>query len=332
MGGVQPQSLEDGAVTVDGASDGNTVVPPGDQDVERIVVPAPAKAAHCGAAQAAGHLGGTLPAGLEGYLREIGHTPLLTRAQEVTLAQRVAQGDRVAANALVQANLRLVVSVARRYRNRGLPFEDVIAEGNIGLLHAVAKYDWQRGYRFSTYAVWWIRQAITRAIDNQGSTISIPVHVREALGRRSRVVHRLANDLGREPTSEELDAALGGDMSCSAAAMTAAQVPLSLDLALGEDGAERFIDAVPDESTAAPEERAMQRMRAEETRQVLHDVLTARERDVLTLHFGLDGAPPQPLKEISRRLGVTRERVRQIEVEALGKLRQSSMAGRLQAS
>jgi RNA polymerase primary sigma factor len=277
-------------------------------------------------------LGGALPELLDSYLREIGHTPLLKPEQEVELAQRVEQGDRAAANAMAQANLRLVVSVARRYLNRGLPLEDLIAEGNIGLLRAVQKYEWQRGYRFSTYAVWWIRQAITRAIADKGRTIRLPVHVGEALTKRSKAVGQLTTDLGREPTQEELNEALGGDASFIGAAVVAAQAPLSLGMAVGEDGEEQLVDFLPDESAVTPEEGAVRRVSAEETRRVMDDVLTERERAVLKLRFGLDGSSPESLDVVGRQLGVTRERARQIEAEALRKLRRPTVANRLRSN
>jgi len=301
---------------------------------EKAVAPAPVLAASAAVAdtedeQSIDDMGGALPELLDSYLREIGHTPLLKPDQEVELAKRVEQGDKGAANAMAQANLRLVVSVARRYLNRGLPLEDLIAEGNIGLLRAVQKYEWQRGYRFSTYAVWWIRQAITRAIADKGRTIRLPVHVGEALTKRSKAVGQLTTELGREPTPEELDAVLGADASFIGAAVVAAQAPLSLGMAVGEDGEEQLVDFLPDEAAVTPEEGAVRRVSAEETRQVMHDVLTEREREVLKLRFGLDGSSPESLDVVGRRLGVTRERARQIEAEALRKLRRPTVAARL---
>ncbi len=268
---------------------------------------------------------------VESYLREIGRTALLNHDQEVTLAQRVEQGDPAAIAALAQANLRLVVSVARRYVNRGLPMEDLVAEGNIGLLRAVKKYEWRRGYRFSTYAVWWIRQAITRAIANQAHTIRVPVHVGEALARRSKAITFLSNTLGREPTTAEPVAVLGQDVAAAGPNLKAVQSPLSLDRLKKDDGDEQLGDVLPDTSAPTPEERAVGRVATEEIRQVLGDVLAAREREVLQWRFGLDGASPARLDEIGRRLGVTRERVRQIEGDALRKLRQPPVAARLRA-
>jgi RNA polymerase primary sigma factor len=315
---------------LDGALDDDAVVAPTTDDDEPPVMSAPeTDDEHIDDEQAIEEMSGALPELLDSYLREIGHTPLLKPEQEVELAKRVEQGDKDAANAMAQANLRLVVSVARRYLNRGLPLEDLIAEGNIGLLRAVQKYEWRRGYRFSTYAVWWIRQAITRAIADKGRTIRLPVHVGEALTKRSKAVGQLTTELGREPSPEELDAVLGADASFIGAAVIAAQAPLSLGMAVGEDGEEQLVDFLPDESGVTPEEGAVRRVSAEETRQVMNDVLTEREREVLKLRFGLDGSSPESLDVVGRRLGVTRERARQIEAEALRKLRRPTVAARL---
>ena len=272
-----------------------------------------------------------VPELLTGYLCEVGRTPLLRPEEEVALAQRVARGDTEAAHALAQANLRLVVNIARRYRHCGLPFEDLIAEGNIGLLHAVQKYEWQRGYRFSTYAVWWIRQAITRAIADKGRTIRLPVHVGEALPRHSRAEDQLAQTVGHQPGREEPTAVHCPDASLLSAARRAAQAPLSLDMAVGEAGAEHLADVLVDASAATPEDEAIRRVAREEARTVLSEVLTERERTVVLLRCGFDGGAPASFDVIGRRLGVTRERARQIEVEALRKLRQPAVAARLGA-
>jgi RNA polymerase primary sigma factor len=269
----------------------------------------------------------TVASSLDLYLRDIGHTPRLNRDQEVALARRSAQGDAAAAAALAQANLRLVVSMARRYTGYGVPLEDLIAEGNLGLLRAVKKYEWERGYRFSTYAIWWIRQAIVRAIANQRHTIRLPLHVGEAPARRSRARDRLAGDLGREPSPEEA-ATLVADQSFLSAARTAAQVPLSLEMAVGESGEAHLGDMLPDEALP-PEEQALHRVHAQETQQVLAEVLTARERVVLALHYGLEQGAPETLDGVGRRLGITCERARQIEARALNKLRQPHIAARL---
>jgi RNA polymerase primary sigma factor len=243
----------------------------------------------------------------------------------------VARGDTEAAHALAQANLRLVVNIAGRYRHRGLPFEDLIAEGNIGLLRAVQKYEWQRGYRFSTYAVWWIRQAMTRAIANHGHLIRVPVHLNEALARHSRAVDQLAQTVGHRPGREELTAVPGPDASLLSAATSAAQAPLSLDMAVGEAGAEHLADVLVDESAASAEDEAIRRVAREEARTVLSEVLTERERTVVMLRCGFAGGAPESFDVIGRRLGVTRERAHQIEVEALRKLRQPAVVARLGA-
>jgi RNA polymerase primary sigma factor len=254
---------------------------------------------------------------------------LLHPAEEIALAQRVALGDAEAARVLAQANLRLVVSIAGHYRNRGLPFEDLIAEGNIGLLQAVQKYEWQRGYRFSTYAVWWIRQAMTRAIANHGRTIRIPAHLGEALVKHSRAVDQLAHTLGRRPSPDELAGVPGPDASLRNAATSATQAPLSLDTAVGEAGTERFADLLADESAVMPEDVAIRRVAREEARQLLSEVLTERERTVVMLRCGFDGRQPESCDMIGRHLGVTRERVHQIEAAALRKLREPAVAARL---
>jgi RNA polymerase primary sigma factor len=272
-----------------------------------------------------------VPTVVGAYLREIGRTPLLCPEEEVTLAQRVARGDTEAAQALAQANLRLVVTIASRYRHCGLPFEDLIAEGNMGLLHAVQKYEWQRGYRFSTYAVWWIRQAITRAIANHGHTIRVPVHLAEALARHTKAVDQLANALGRQPSADDIAAIPGPDTAYISAAASAVQPPLQLDMAVGECGAEHLADVLADESAVTPEDKVVGRLTREETCRVLHEVLTERERLVVMLRCGFEGGVPESLHMIGRRLGVGRERVRQIEDTALRKLRQPAVVSRLGA-
>jgi RNA polymerase sigma factor (sigma-70 family) len=214
-----------------------------------------------------------------------------------------------------------VVSVARRYTNRGLPLEDLIAEGNIGLLHAVQKFEWRRGYRFSTYAIWWIRQTIARAIADKGRTIRLPVHVSEELTKRMRAVDGLTVALGREPTPAEVDAALGAATAGLSAAIAAVQAPLSLDMEVGEDGELLLSDVLPDETALTPEEGAVGSIAVHEIREVMAGVLTQRERTVLALRCGLDGSGPATVDEVSRRLGVTRERARQIEIKALRKMR-----------
>ena len=315
----------------DGTREASAVVAPRVEDRESGEPPTVTAPAEHAADEVAGN-DGALPDLLDAYLREIGHTSLLTPEQEITLAQRVERGDKAAADAMVQANLRLVVSVARRYLRRGLPLEDLIAEGNIGLLHAVQKYDWQRGYRFSTYAVWWIRQAISRAIGRQGQTIRVPAHVGDTLANRARRGGQRAAALGREPTPDELDATPGAEVAGVGAAVVVTRTPLSLQMAVGEDGEEHLIDVLPDDEAVSPEDGAVGRLAAEEIRQVLTEALSARERAVLTLRFGLDGASPETLDVVGRRLGLTRERVRQIEAEALRKLRRPAVVAHLYAS
>ena len=270
----------------------------------------------------------TVASSLDLYLRDIGHTPRLNPDQEVALARRSAQGDAAAAAALAQANLRLVVSVARRYTGYGLPLEDLIAEGNLGLLRAVQKYEWKRGYRFSTYAIWWVHQAIVRAVANQRHTIRLPLHVGEALARRSRARERRAGDLGRELSPEEA-AMLVAEESFLSAARAAAQEPLSLEMAVREGSVAHLGDMLRDEALP-PEEQALHRVHAQETQQVLSEVLTERERVVLALHYGLEQRAPETLDGVGRRLGITCERARQIEARALNKLRQPHIVARLQ--
>jgi RNA polymerase primary sigma factor len=261
---------------------------------------------------------------LQSYLLAIGHTPLLMAHEEVLLAQRSEQGDVTAAQHLVRANLRLVVSVARRYQDRGLELEDVIAEGNLGLLTAVQKYDWRRGYRFSTYAVWWIRQAITRALAEKGSAIRIPIHLRSVLAQHHRVTAQLSVVLGHEPTPAEVAGVLGVTPASLDLAQAASQTPVSLDQGLGEDEDAPFIETLADERTPSPEEVALERVWTAALRQVMTEVLSARECAVLLLRFGLDGAAPLTLEEVGERLGVTRERARQLEGKALHRLRQAA--------
>ncbi len=273
-----------------------------------------------GAAGLASH---TVPAALQTYLREIGRTPLLTAAEETALAQRIEQGDRGAAQALAQANLRLVVSIARHYQGRGLPLEDLIAEGNLGLLHAVDKFEWRRGYRFSTYASWWIRQAITRGLMDQSRTIRLPVYVQEALASYRRTVREATTTLGREPTTADIEALVGplSVTSSLGAALRAGQPLMSLDQAVGEDQNQMLRDIVPDAEGLTAEQEALELLADEEMDHALRTALTERERAVLVLRFGLDGSPPATLVEAGERLGVTRERIRQIEARAMRKLR-----------
>jgi RNA polymerase sigma factor (sigma-70 family) len=261
----------------------------------------------------------TSRANLAVYLREIARIPLLSRAEEIALARRVQAGDEAAKARLTEANLRLVVQVARRYLNRGLPLPDLIEEGNLGLLRAVDKFDGERGTRFSTYAAWWVRQAIVRALANQARTIRLPVHVELLLGRYAREQKRLSQELGRAPTSAELAAALGMDVEQVEELEEIRQRPASLETPLRE-GEGRVVDLVADPSPGPSDAvGALLRERADLV-SVLDD-LAANERVVLRRRFGLDGEPPETLEAIGRRLSLTRERVRQIEAGGLRKLR-----------
>ncbi len=263
------------------------------------------------------------------YLREIGNVPLLTMAQEVELAKRVEAGDGSAIQEFVLANLRLVVSVAKKYMGRGMGLLDLVQEGNIGLMRAVQKYDWRRGYKFSTYAVWWIRQAITRAIADKSRTIRLPVHMGEALSKMYGVTQQLTTELGREPTEEELAAALGAGMHEVRQALKATRAPISLETPVGEEEEGELGDFIVDESAKAPDERAYERILKDETHRVLQETLTTREQLVLQLRFGLGNGHVYPLEKIGEKMGITRERVRQIEAQALIKLRRPQVSRRL---
>jgi RNA polymerase primary sigma factor len=261
------------------------------------------------------------------YLREIARVPLLSREQEVALAKRVEAGDEEAMRQFVLANLRLVVSVAKKYRGRGLSFLDLIQEGNMGLMHAVQKFDWRRGHRFSTYAVWWIRQAITRALANKARTIRLPVHMEEALGKMSGVMQRLGDELGREPSEEELAAAMGMQPQEVHQALQATRVPMSLETPVGEEEESALVDFIVDEADKSPEDQAYEHLLTDETRHILEETLTPRERLVIQLRFGLGDGRVYPLDRIGKKLGLTRERVRQIEAQALQKLRRVTAQG-----
>ena len=253
------------------------------------------------------------------YLKEISRIPLLSREDEVALARRVREGDAAARARLTEANLRLVVQIARRYLNRGLPLPDLIEEGNIGLLRAVEKFDGTRGTRFSTYATWWIRQAVVRALANQARTIRLPVHVELLLGRYQREQQRLSQALERPPTMEELAAALGTTVEQIEELEEIRQQPVSLETPVGE-GAGRVSDLVADPS-ADPSSAIAALFRERANLVTVLDDLAANERTVLRRRFGLEGDPPESLEAIGRRLGMTRERIRQIEGGGLRKLR-----------
>jgi RNA polymerase primary sigma factor len=254
------------------------------------------------------------------YLREIGKVPLLTAAEEVSLAKRIERRDIAAKAALIEANLRLVVSVAKRYVGRGLPFLDLIQEGNLGLIRAVEKFDYRKGYKFSTYATWWIRQSITRAIADQARTIRVPVHMVETINRLSRVQRQLLQDLGREPTVEEVARELEVSPERVREIQKIAQEPVSLETPVGEEDDSELGDFIEDRGATDPRVAVADLMQREELNGIL-ETLTHRERRVLELRFGLRGEEPRTLEEVGQRFGVTRERIRQIEAKTLNKLK-----------
>jgi RNA polymerase primary sigma factor len=257
---------------------------------------------------------------LQLFLKDIGKVPLLTAAQEVELAKRIERGDHSAKQAMVEANLRLVVSIAKRYRNQGLPFLDLIQEGTIGLVRAAEKFDWRKGFKFSTYATWWIRQAVARAIADKGRTIRMPVHVVEKLNKISRSERKLRGELGREPTSAEIALDLDLTLDEVEQIKRSAQTPVSLEKPVGDEEESEFGHFLTDESEPLPDEAAEVAMRREALRSIL-GALSPRERQVLELRYGLDGQQPRTLDEVGRAFNVTRERIRQIEHQSLKKLR-----------
>jgi RNA polymerase primary sigma factor len=263
------------------------------------------------------------------YLREIGRVPMLSHSQEIELAKRIERGDKEAVQQFVLANLRLVVSIAKRYVGRGLTLLDLIQEGNIGLMRAVQRYDWRRGHRFSTHATWWIRQAISRAVADKGRAIRLPVYVNTALNRVRRERQRLVQELGHEPTEEELAQAVGIEVHRLHELESAPGAPISLESPVGEDEEQELGDVLADEASTSPEEAATAHTLTQEVRDVLSDVLTPREQLVLELRFGLGNGHTYPLEQVGRQLGITRERVRQIEAGALAKLRQPKVLERL---
>jgi RNA polymerase primary sigma factor len=265
------------------------------------------------------------------YLREIGRVPLLTAEQEVSLAKRIEQGDLAAKAHMVEANLRLVVSIAKGYLGRGLSFLDLIQEGSLGLIRAVEKFDYRRGYKFSTYATWWIRQAVTRAIADKARTIRIPVHMVEKLNKVVHLERQLVQRLGREPRAEEIARELRMSADEVREILRIAQLPVSLDKPVGEDEESELGDFVEDDRAPSPFDEASVNLRNQDVRRVLA-ALPERERKVLELRFGLSGEQPQTLEEVGRAFGVTRERIRQIENNTLRKLENLSEAQRLRDS
>jgi len=261
------------------------------------------------------------------YLREIGRVPLLTYQEEVALAKRVEKSDRRAREKLINANLRLVVSIAKKYVNRGLTLLDLIEEGNIGLMRAVIKYDWRRGFKFSTYATWWIRQAITRAIADQARTIRIPVHMVETINKFNRISRKLMQELGREPAPEEVAMEMEIPVEKVREIIKVSQEPASLEAPVGEEEDSRLGDFIQDVS-ASPTDQATQALLKDHIREML-DTLSPREAKVLEYRFGLEDGKQRTLEEVGREFGVTRERIRQIEAKAIRKLRHPTRAKKL---
>ena len=262
------------------------------------------------------------------YLKDIGKVPLLAPEEETELAKRMMDGDEEAKRLLSEANLRLVVSIAKRYMGRGMQFLDLIQEGNLGLMKAVEKFDYQKGFKFSTYATWWIRQAITRAIADQARTIRIPVHMVETINKLVRVSRRLLQELGREPTPEEIAAEMGFSEERVREIQKIAQDPVSLETPIGEEEDSKLSDFIEDEGSSSPQEKVASNMLKQQILEVM-DTLTPREQKVLRLRYGLDDGRTRTLEEVGREFNVTRERIRQIEAKALRKLRHPSRSKRL---
>ena len=262
------------------------------------------------------------------YLKEIGNVPLLSTEEEIELAKRVEEGDEAAKKKLTEANLRLVVSIAKKYVGRGMPFLDLIQEGNIGLMKAVDKFDYSKGYKFSTYATWWIRQAITRGIADTGRTIRVPVHMVETINKTLRMTRTLLQELGREPTPEEVADRLNVPVSRVREVLKISRDPVSLDTPIGEEDDSHLGDFIEDDSALSPADSAAFSMLREELNTALES-LTDRERQVVELRFGLRDGRARTLEEVGREFNVTRERIRQIEAKALRKLRHPSRSKRL---
>ncbi|GAA0836309.1 RNA polymerase sigma factor RpoD [Paenibacillus glucanolyticus] len=262
------------------------------------------------------------------YLKEIGRVPLLSADEEVELSKRIEEGDEEAKRRLAEANLRLVVSIARRYAGRGMQFLDLIQEGNMGLIKAVEKFDYSKGFKFSTYATWWIRQAITRSIADQARTIRIPVHMVETINKLVRVSRQLLQELGREPTPEEIGKEMDITPEKVREIQKVSQEPVSLETPVGEESDSNLGDFIEDQDALAPADAAAFELLKEQLEEVL-DTLTEREENVLRLRFGLEDGRTRTLEEVGQVFGVTRERIRQIEAKALRKLRHPSRSKRL---
>lgn len=262
------------------------------------------------------------------YLKEIGKVPLLTADEEIELAKRMEAGDEAARKRLAEANLRLVVSIAKRYVGRGMQFLDLIQEGNLGLLKAVEKFDYRKGYKFSTYATWWIRQAITRAIADQARTIRIPVHMVETINKLIRISRQLLQELGREPTPEEIAEKMNISVDRVREILKISQAPVSLETPIGEEEDSHLGDFIQDDNVPVPADAAAFTMLREQLEEVL-GTLTEREQKVLRLRFGLDDGRARTLEEVGKEFNVTRERIRQIEAKALRKLRHPSRSRKL---
>ncbi len=271
--------------------------------------------------------GGSVTDPVRQYLRDIGKIPLLTAQDEIDLAKRAEKNEQKARDRLISANLRLVVSIAKKYVGRGMSLLDLIEEGNIGLMRAVDKYDWRRGYKFSTYATWWIRQAITRAIADQARTIRIPVHMVETINRFNRTQRRLMQELGREPAPEEVAKALGIDESKAREIIKVSQEPTSLETPVGDEEDSHLGDFIADQGLQ-PDEQATRELLKIHLDEVL-DSLSPREKRVLQLRFGLEDGKQRTLEEVGKEFGVTRERIRQIEAKAIRKLKHPTRAKKL---
>ena len=308
--------LETKGIDVVGAIDNDLDIPPLDEDVEEV------------------DLDISIPEGISiddpvrMYLKEIGKVPLLSPEEEIDLANRIKKNDSEAKKKLTEANLRLVVSIAKRYVGRGMLFLDLIQEGNLGLIKAVEKFDYTKGFKFSTYATWWIRQAITRAIADQARTIRIPVHMVETINKLIRVSRQLLQQLGRDPIPEEIAAEMGMSEDKVREIMKIAQEPVSLETPIGEEEESHLGDFIPDEDAPAPAESAAFTLLKEQLMEVL-DTLTPREEKVLKLRFGLEDGRARTLEEVGKEFNVTRERIRQIEAKALRKLRHPSRSKKL---